>query len=92
MARNIRLSKELAAQIRAAAAKLDITDLPADADSAQEIILELREAVLELRAPIRALLEAATADGDEDMREVPANADRALKRLANELLHAAEED
>jgi hypothetical protein len=92
MSRNVRLSKELAAQIRAAAAKLDVTDLPADADSAQEIILDLHDAVVELRAPIRALLEAATADGDEDMREVPANADRALRRLANELAHAAEED
>lgn len=92
MPRNIRLSKELAAQIRAAVAKLGVADLPADADTAEEIILELHDAVVELRAPIRALLEAATADGDEDMREVPANADRALKRLANELLHAAQED
>lgn len=92
MSRNIRLSKELAAQIRAAAAKLDVANLPADADTAQEIILELREALVELRRPIRALLEVANASGDEDAREVPANADRLLRRLTGELLHAAQED
>ncbi|WP_328746388.1 hypothetical protein OHT57_12660 [Streptomyces sp. NBC_00285] len=92
MTRNIRLSKELAAQIRATAAKLDVANLPADADTAQDIILELREAILELREPIRALLDVASASGDEDMGEVPANADRALRRLAAELLHATQED
>ncbi|MFJ5306132.1 hypothetical protein [Streptomyces sp. NPDC088350] len=92
MSRNIRLSKEVAGQIRAAAAKLDVANLPADADTAQEIILELREALLELQAPVRALLDVVTASGDEDMREVPANADRALRRLAAELLHATQED
>ncbi|MFE9601996.1 MULTISPECIES: hypothetical protein [Streptomyces] len=92
MTRNIRLSKELATQIRAAAARLDAADIPADAATARDVILELREALLELQAPIRALLDVATAGGDEDMREVPANADRALKRLAGCLLHAAQED
>ena len=92
MSRNIRLSKELATRIRSAAARLDVADLPGDADTAQDLLLELHKALLELREPIRALVDAATADGDEGMREVPSKADRALKQLAGCLLHAAGED
>ncbi|MFJ4633493.1 hypothetical protein [Streptomyces sp. NPDC088847] len=92
MSRNLRLSKELATQIRSAAARLDVVDLPADADTAQDLLLELHKALLELREPIRALVDVATAAGDEDMREVPSKADRALKQLASCLLRAAGED
>lgn len=92
MARNPRLSKELAQQIRQAAKRMDVADTPADAATAREILLELHTAITNLREPIRALLEVATAGGDEDTRGVPANADRAMHRLARDILHAARED
>lgn len=92
MTRNVRLSKELANKIRDAARALHQAEMPADAGTAQELLLELHEALVVLREPLRALLDVATAGGDEDLREVPANADRRLRQLAAEVLHAAGED
>lgn len=92
MPRDTRLSKQLAKQIRDAASQLNQAELPADASTAQALLLELHTALRNLREPLRALLDVATASGDEDMRGVPANADRALRRLTADVLHAAQED
>jgi hypothetical protein len=81
MTRNVRLSKELANKIRDAARGLNQAELPADAATAQELLLELHDALNNLREPLRALLDVATAGGDEGLREVPASAERRLRQL-----------
>lgn len=91
MPRNVRLSKQLAAQIKQAATSLDDAQLPANAHDAHEILLELHAAIEGLRAPIRALIEVVAA-GDEEKADLPALADSRLRRLGKDILHALGED
>ncbi|MBP2047819.1 hypothetical protein J2Z21_000741 [Streptomyces griseochromogenes] len=77
MARNVRLSRQIAQQIRTLAAKLDTADMPSDAATAQELLLALHDALRDLREPPQALLAVATT-GNEEMADLPASADRRL--------------
>ncbi|MEU5531691.1 hypothetical protein [Streptomyces sp. NPDC020362] len=77
-ARNVRLSQQIAQQIRTLAAKLDTADMPSDAATPHELLLALDDALRDLREPLQALLAVATA-GNEEMADLPANADRRLR-------------
>lgn len=91
MPKNIRISKQLADQIRATAkpamqpGALD----DADVESAAEFLAELGDALTNLEAPVAALLDAV-ARGNEELASELQPLKNALHRAAREFHSAAE--
>jgi DNA-binding ferritin-like protein len=89
--RDTRLNKRLARTIRDAARRMNQAEPPADAGTAREMLLDLHDALANLREPLRGLLDAATA-ADSQRAGLAAGAERRLSRLTADLLRAAGED
>ncbi|MEV5432082.1 hypothetical protein [Streptomyces sp. NPDC052701] len=88
MTRDTRLNKHLARTIRDAARRMNQAEPPADVGTARDMLIDLHDALANLREPLRGLLDAATA-ADPEGAGLADGAERRLSRLTADLLRAA---